>query len=98
MLTWLRHIWLLLKLIRSVPSELFVKAVTVARDIERDKRIRPFIESQGGNISFCPRCGQRPDADYRHEQAFERIHATLPTYKSSDIHTAIELAHKLVRK
>lgn len=65
----------------------------IAQQIEKDASFRGVVKREG-NIAFCPRCGQRPFADYRREEAFERILARFPEATPAEINFAVELAHR----
>lgn len=64
-------------------------ALLVIRRIENDPKYRHVIDREG-NISFCPRCGQTPTADYRKDEAFMEMSRRFPSAKRSDINFAIE--------
>jgi hypothetical protein len=63
------------------------------REIEGNGQLREVVRREG-NIAFCPRCGQRPSADYRREEAFERIFGRFPEATPAEINFAIEFAHR----
>ena len=83
------------RLFPPVSRKLMQHAMSIVKAIEADVRFKGVVTREG-NIAFCPRCGQLPQSDYRHEQAFEAIALKFPSARRSDIHLAIELAHKVL--
>ena len=80
------------------PSDLSQVAATIVRNIQNDTRFLKVIERErGGNIAFCPRCGQKPWRDYRFEEAFTLLHAAFPNESRSSINLAIEWAVKVMK-
>lgn len=73
-------------------TDTFKQAQLAVQMISENGKLRTLGEKEG-QISFCPRCGQRPDQDVRHDEAFELAFGKLPpTARSKDLHFAVELA------
>ena len=86
---YLKVIWRLWKFLYSPQYRAAVQAVEA---VARDKSIRNLGETEGV-VSFCPRCGQRPQNDVRHDEAFEIAFGILePKQRTLRMHFALELA------
>lgn len=87
------HFWKLIFRIWGVMlSKNYRKAKTAVEAVAADKNLKALGNAEG-TVSYCPRCGQRPDRDVRHDEAFERAFGTLaPQRRLGDLHFVIELA------
>ncbi len=73
-------------------SKNYRKAKDAVEKVAADKGLKALGNAEG-IVSYCPRCGQRPDRDVRHDEAFERAFGDLaPIARNGDLHFAIDLA------
>jgi len=94
MIKYLKIVW---KLWKFMYSEVFLKAQSAMEAISEDRGLRHMGELEGKG-SYCPRCGQRPDHDIRHDAAFELAYGALAVkQRKRDLHFAVELAYWLKR-
>ena len=92
MIDFIKFLWRILKLIKSKEYGLAKSAVEV---IAADKGLRNLGELES-TISYCPRCGQKPDRDVRHDAAFELAFGEVkPKARTRDLHLILELANWL---
>lgn len=83
---------ILLKIHRLMLSQLFFRAKEAVNTIAQNGSLCELGQKEG-QVSYCPRCGQRPEYDVRHDEAFEFAHGRLaPRDRSLELHFAIELA------
>jgi len=92
MIDFIKFLWQVRKLINSKEYRLAKSAVEV---IATDKGLRNLGELES-TISYCPRCGQKPDRDVRHDAAFFLAYGELlPKARTRDLHFILELANYL---
>ncbi len=73
-------------------SDVYRKACDAVEQVRRDRGLHGFADREGAP-SYCPRCGQRPWGDVRHDEAFQIAHENLPVNKRSrSLNFALELA------
>lgn len=86
---------LLFRLYSLTHSALYKKAEAAVKQVGADSGLRQ-LGNKEGQVSYCPRCGQRPDRDVRHDEAFERAFGGIePSSRLKDMHFAVELANWL---
>lgn len=81
----LLHLWLFMS------SHVYGEASDAVKQVSKDFAMQTLGQKEG-RISFCPRCGQRPGYDVRHDEAFEIAFSALKGRVSDrELHFAIEL-------
>lgn len=73
----------------------YKSALLAVKEIGKNIPAQKLGENEG-MPTFCPRCGQIPMRDVRHDEAFELAFEKLnPPRRSCDLHFGIELARWL---
>lgn len=94
----MKYLKLLFRLWPFLASPTYRAAQDAVGHVARDAPLQQLGQSEG-KVSYCPRCGQRPDHDVRHDEAFEIVCNHLEKKATDrDIHFAVELAVWLGRR
>lgn len=88
----MRYLKVLFWLWWFMASRTYRAAQQAAKKVAEDAAMQRLGQAEG-QVSYCPRCGQRPDHDVRHDEAFELAFNSLKKRATDgDIHFAVELA------
>lgn len=86
---------LLLKMSYFMSGYVYRQAALAVEEVSKNVPAQILGEKEG-MTSYCPRCGQRPTHDVRHDEAFEIAFGKIdPPRRSKDLHFAIELSRWL---
>ena len=94
MIQLLLRAWTLFRFVRR-PLYQTAKAAVQSTSANRVLNEAALSESE---VSFCPRCGQRPQDDRRKEEARLLVYATHPNAKRADVDFSLSLAYWLRKK
>lgn len=91
----MKRMKLFFKISYFMASYVYMVAELAVAETEKNVAIQQLGEKEG-MASFCPRCGQQPVHDLRHDDAFELAFPRIAKNKrGKDLHFAIELANWL---
>jgi len=89
------HIRFLFRIFKFMRSPTYAAARKAMLRVAGDRRIQ-ILGNKEGMTSYCPRCGQSPQRDVRHDEAFEMAYGFLDAPdRKHDLHFAIELSYWL---
>lgn len=91
----IKKLRLIFKIWYFMSGYVYKSAALAVAEVEKNVPAQEMGEKEG-MTSYCPRCGQRPTHDVRHDEAFELAFAKLsPARRSCELNFAIELARWL---